>query len=254
MFWCASLCALVCVGACLSESADELGADDDGFAGPAPTESGCALDGDCRLAASACCECPSFALAADDRADDACAGVACEDQLDCPLVAAVCDRGSCVMRCEPLPCELTCASGFAADEAGCLTCACAPETPAPDRQCTAPEDCVRVPADCCGCARGGDDTAVPSSSVESHLAGLECPVSPECPDVDACGEGLQAGCVAGVCALLDTAVAAPPDGPASDQLCGTPELDPCPAGSACILNALQANDATLLGVGICQGT
>lgn len=256
LLWSSASWSTVGLLGCLPQDDNEAAAYDDGVAEPPPSAPGCSIDADCQLAAASCCECPSYAVSASDRAEDACSGVICEGEMTCPAVDAVCERGACVMQCQPIACDLTCASGFAVDEAGCLTCWCAPEPPGFERECTAAEDCVRVPADCCGCARGGNDTAVPGELAEVHLAGLDCPESPACPEVEACEEGLQAGCVAGTCTLLIEPADGPPDGPpdgtSSDQWCGSPELPACPDGSVCVLNATSANDATVAGVGICQ--
>lgn len=239
-------------GGCVPPAAEELAGVDVDPALPAPPAAdGCAVDSDCRLAATGCCECPSYAVSVLDRADDACAEIPCDEDGTCPQVAAVCQAGACVMQCEPVSCELSCAGGFAIDEAGCLVCWCAPEPPPGDRQCAAAEDCARVPADCCGCARGGHDTAVPADDAQAHIDGLACPADPACPEVDACEEGMQAGCIAGMCTLLGTGFTDLPGGPTSDQWCGSPELAPCPGGTECVLNVAEANDASLAGVGIC---
>lgn len=240
------------LGACLAADNQEALDYDPGPPPPAPAPvSNCEVDADCRLAAAGCCECASFALS-DDRAEDACTGVICEDELTCPAVAAVCDTGACVIQCQPVVCGLTCPGGFIEDTAGCLLCACAAPPPPGTAECVDATDCERVPADCCGCARGGRDTAIPSVDVEAYLAALDCPESPACPELDACEPDAEASCVANQCALLGAGIDGPPDGAGSGQWCGSPELGPCPDGTFCVLNAPQANDATQSGVGICQ--
>src|SRR5690242_21504731 len=37
-------------------------------------------------------------------------------------------------------------------------------------ECATDTDCVRAPADCCGCELGGNDTAVPASRLAEHQA------------------------------------------------------------------------------------
>src|SRR5690606_40804527 len=69
-------------------------------------------------------------------------------------------------------------------------------------------DLARARDDCCGCARGGMDTAVPASEVAAHEAALMCPQDPSCPDVDTCAPELAARCIAGACTLVAGALPA----------------------------------------------
>ena len=237
---------------CVIPEADEralAGLDQEGP--PAPHE-GCALDSDCQLVASSCCECPSYALPAGDSAPDACVDVGCQPEDSCPVVEAACDGGTCVMRCAPVVCELSCAAGFVADALGCLTCACAENSDPGVAVCASDPECVQVAADCCGCAQGGADIAVHIDQVASHLEALDCTGAPACPGLDSCDPSLQPRCAAGSCQLLESAIDAPA-GPEGDGWCGRPGLQPCPQGTVCVLNDSQANDATLAGVGICRG-
>lgn len=198
----------------------------------------CEVDTDCVPAAATCCECPTFAIAADDPRVAVCDDVACEPS--CPdNVAAACVAGSCALVCQPLACNATCAAGFAVDSNGCLSCACAPTPDAADA-CTDDVDCVRTRADCCGCTGGGADTAVAAADQPAFDAGLMCPAAPQCPGVDTCDPAAAPRCVQGRCALL-------PDAPAG--ACGRPDLPACGAGAACTVNA---NDqASLYGLGLC---
>ena len=157
---------------------------------------------------------------------------------------ALCGDGTCALACPTIDCTVPCDDGFAVDAEGCLVCACAPAPPAPE--CMFDTDCVQVPADCCGCAQGGADTAVPAAAEEEHRDGLACPPAPVCPGVDVCEPGATVTCAAGRCALGDGG--APMGVP--DGACGTPDLPACPAGQVCVLNA--DDEATLAGVGVCQ--
>ncbi|HVK74212.1 MAG TPA: hypothetical protein VM734_12870 [Kofleriaceae bacterium] len=207
----------------------------------------CADDADCTLAGSSCCDCPSFAVPVASGWE-----MSCED-VDCPSVpggtcsalAARCDRGACVAACAPVACDVVCADGFAVDGFGCQVCACA-GGPAL-ATCEVDSDCARVPADCCGCARGGADTAVLTAAVGAHLAGLMCPAAPSCPEVSTCAPDAEVRCVAGACALVRPSDAPPPSVPAT--ACGRPELPPCPDGQRCVLNLVPA--ASQQGLGAC---
>ena len=159
----------------------------------------------------------------------------CDPAPACSEVAAVCQAGACVLACQPITCDLPCADGFAVDAAGCQVCACA--APAAD-QCAVDADCARVPADCCGCGRGGADTAVPVGQVDAHNQALDCGGA-ACPEIDVCAPDLAARCVAGTCALTDAPVAAP----AADA-CGRADLPTC---AHCVLNAGDAYAAAGLG-------
>ena len=224
------------------ESLDD-GAADDGAGEPAPGAGECATADDCALAASTCCECPTYAVAGGDADVGACDEVECPAPDACPAIVAACEQGVCTIACAPVTCDLTCADGFAVDEAGCLVCACAAADPAP--ACVGDDDCVRVAGDCCGCARGGADTAVPAGTEDSFGESLMCPADPSCPDVDVCDPSLAPRCVSGRCALV-----APPADDRADARCGAPELPPCPEGTVCVLNA--DSEATEAGLGVCR--
>ncbi|MCB9564993.1 MAG: hypothetical protein H6708_31805 [Kofleriaceae bacterium] len=233
------------LGGChlVANEASDVG--DDGAVLPGGNE--CYVAADCAAAASSCCGCADFAVPGDSRADG-CEDVMCPEPPpgDCPAVAPACVDGFCTLACVPVTCDMTCADGFAADVAGCLVCACA-EAPAPGGDCAVDDDCVEVAADCCGCGRGGADTAVPVDQVATHDAELGCPADPTqaaCPEVDVCDPAAAPRCAAGRCTL---GAGPPTDGLVG--LCGRPDLEPCPAGTACVLNA--DSDAAAAGLGTC---
>lgn len=218
---------------------DGAGSGSGGAGGSAPTE--CHAASDCVAVGPKCCDCPTHAVPASDPAQRAC------DAVDCPTsscgapMEAACVTGQCVLVCSPVQCEasVTCAYGFATDDNGCLTCACAvPQT----SECSLDADCARVRDDCCGCTRGGDDTALPASQVAAHEAALACPQNPSCPEVDTCAPDLAARCIAGTCTLASGALPA--------NACGRPDLAACPTGERCTVNA--SDPATMQGVGVCQ--
>jgi hypothetical protein len=220
--------------------------DDRGSGGEAPAAE-CTAAEDCVLAAATCCECPSFAVPADSDYADACDAVACPPPVDCPAVEATCGAAGCELSCSPVVTAQTCPAGFERDALGCLidVCAASGDGSAP-AACTVAADCVKVAADCCGCARGGDDTAVAAAEADDFTASLGCTGAESCPEVDTCEAGAEPTCVAGRCALVDS------DG--DGQLvafCGTPDYPACPAGTACVLNG-TSKDAAALGVGSCQ--
>lgn len=238
------LLLLAVLGGCNIAQEDALNAGDD--SGAPATE--CAMAADCVLASSSCCGCPEFAMP-DQGWVDGCEVVECpppEDDAPCGAVTADCVSGVCTVACQPVTCELSCEGGFAVDATGCQVCACAGGSDAP--QCTLDTDCVAVAADCCGCARGGADTAVPAGEVGLHDDRLDCPSDPgesACPEVDVCDPSATARCVGGQCTL--GAGGAPSD-PA--LACGRPDLPPCPEGSACVLNSDP--EAAMQGLGTCQ--
>jgi hypothetical protein len=163
----------------------------------------------------------------------------CPMPNNCPMnVHATCKVGRCELACVPSTCALSCADGYMLDSAGCLTCECAQVT---TRECIAGTDCARVRADCCGCTLGGSDTAVPASQTAAHEAGLNCPQSPYCPQVDTCAPDLTPECVQGACELISGGF--PP------SACGRPDLMDCPAGTVCTINS--DDGATAQGVGVC---
>ena len=216
-------------------SGDETGMGSGGADGPAPQ---CSVDADCVLAAARCCDCPTFAMPV-DPADDICAGVTCPmPGPSCPAnIHAACEQAQCALACDVVQCDQQCPDGFVIDSNGCATCACLQVT---NRTCSASSDCAEVPADCCGCALGGSDTAVPSGQVASWQAGLDCPPSPSCPGVSTCDASDTPSCVQGACALAP---------PLPATACGRSDLPPCGSGTICTLNADAG--ATAQGVGVC---
>jgi len=222
-----------------AESADVGGGDDD--SGVAPE---CATAIDCVLASSTCCGCGEYAMP--DFGQDSCEDVECGEPEPgaCPAVAAACLDGACVAACVEIACPLTCEAGFAVDAAGCLTCACAPAAD-PMASCSIDEDCVAVPADCCGCARGGSDTAVPANDADAFGEALACDSNAACPEVDVCDSMVAPRCVSGQCQLGDGL----PPLDAADP-CGRPDLPVCPDGTVCVLNADPA--ASSQGLGTCR--
>ncbi len=223
-----------------AESADVGSPGDDDAAGG--TE--CVIAEDCVLATSTCCDCPDYATT--DR-NDSCSDIECPmpDPAGCPAIVPACVEGYCTTACEPLSCDESCEAGFAMDAAGCLVCECAAGG-APMPSCVADTDCVAVPADCCGCARGGTDTAVPASEADGYMAGLMCESDAACPEVDVCDPGAVPRCISGQC-QLGAGATDPNDG---EQACGRPDLPACPEGTVCVLNADP--DASMQGVGSCR--
>lgn len=243
------LSVLLSVAACVISRESGLANDDDN----APEQ--CFGDLDCVLAGPTCCDCPTYALPASTGWADGCANVDCpmvppgEPPSTCAALIARCDFGVCTAACGPVACDMTCAQGFAPDAAGCLTCACNSMQLQPT--CTLDDDCVEVPADCCGCERGGSNTAVPRALADEHLAGLNCPTDPSmgaCPDVSTCDPLRVPRCRDQQCALIgpnDPGWPAVPPG-----ACGRPDLPPCPAGEVCVLN--HNMEAGPLGLGVCE--
>jgi hypothetical protein len=222
---------------------DSLGGDGGGGEGGGSAEGGtnggeCMIDSDCMPAAARCCDCPTFATPSDPD-QNICAGVTCPmpGPTCSPNIHAACNQGFCVLACNVTECDMSCADGFALDANGCVTCSCYANA---DPTCTASTDCAEVPADCCGCALGGTDTAVPTSNVSSYEAGLDCPTDPSCPGVSTCQTDLMPTCVQGACALQP---ALPSDA------CGRPDLPGCGSGEICALNSDPL--ASAQGVGAC---
>ncbi len=255
----AGLALAGCTSAAESSFASD---DDDGAFGDPAAPPDCQVDLDCVAAGATCCECPTFALPASSGWEDACADVDCPSPSgqSCPLTEAVCESGACVLRCEAVACDLSCPGGFAADAFGCLVCECHGGPPA-NEECAVDEDCVQVPADCCGCAMGGTDTAVPAGTAGEFEDSLGCDTTPACPGVDVCEPGLHPTCLGGTCRLVaddagggtDAPDAGVPNEPSDDPVrCGTDSLPPCPSGEACILNDPAAEDASSEGVGVCR--
>jgi hypothetical protein len=228
------------VGRALSAE-EEDGDRGDGNGGGSSTPAECSLDRDCVAAGARCCDCPTYAVPTLDPAAQACANVDCAPASCGSPMRAACDLGKCVLQCAPVACEMnvSCSSGFKTDANGCLTCECAGAVDA--TACDSDSQCARVRDDCCGCAQGGEDTAVPTDEVAAHEAALMCPSTPSCPGANTCAPDLAPRCVQGACELVS--------GPPPAGACGRPDLPACPEGEACTVNA---NDqATMHGVGIC---
>jgi hypothetical protein len=249
------------VGSDHEPGSQEPAGDDDEGAGNPPPAAACATDSDCVAAATSCCECPAYALPADSFGDP-CGDVQCPGPAECPGLIPTCRGNTCILACAPVRCDLVCADGFAADSAGCLQCACAVDGGPPDRpdRCEVDADCVEIAADCCGCALGGADTAVPASQAEGYHEGLGCDPMPSCPGVDVCDPTLAARCVGGACTLAAAPATDSGDGGVggdggggSQSLirCGTPTAPSCPEGTACVLNDPAAVAAGIFDSGIC---
>ncbi len=229
---------LLLLGGCVLNAAEDAGlAPGDDVRG----DEQCRGDQDCILAGASCCECPSFALPGSSGWADAC------EQVDCPAppaacspLVARCDDGACVATCAPISCDMTCENGFAVDAAGCTVCMCGAGPMAP--ACGADTDCVQVPADCCGCERGGTSTAVPATIAADHVDLLGCTGDEACPGVSTCDPSEVPVCSGGRC-MLGASGAVPP----VDE-CGRPDLPPCPEGQVCVINA----DGAEMGQGRCQ--
>lgn len=196
----------------------------------------CFVDSDCMLAGPSCCECPTFAVRNDSGWGDACEQVNCPMPAACPSLVARCDEGVCAAACAPATCDLSCPAGFAVDAAGCTTCMCATGGAQPG--CQTDGDCVRVPADCCGCDRGGTDTAVPANMVDAFADNLNCTGNESCPGVSTCNPGDEPRCMGGQCVLAGGS-SPPPSGE-----CGRPDLPPCPSGTVCVINAEDSEAGT----------
>ena len=235
-----SVLLLMLVGACTSFDAyapEHVGeGSGSGSGGEGATQ--CSVDADCVTAGPKCCDCPTVAVPKSDPLHQACKDVQCPPAMCPDSVTAACQFGQCVLVCAAMTCQTTCANGFAVDENGCLTCTCA-EVLMPT--CSQDDQCAETRADCCGCARGGADTAVAKSDVMSYDQGLMCPTDPACPSVDICMPGYGPRCIQGACSL---ATATPADA------CGRSDLPVCPTGQSCIVNADAT--ATKQGVGVCM--
>jgi hypothetical protein len=242
--------------ACDRSSSSDSGApgENDGYTldggGSPGSPAECVLAGDCVLVASTCCECPSFAAPLGSDLADGCDAVECPGPDDCSPVTATCRAGQCELVCPRIVTELVCAGGFARDAAGCLVDMCAvPDADAETSACDADPDCVQVAADCCGCARGGEDTAVASEAAAAFASELGCTGAESCPGVDVCEPERTPRCIEGQCSLVGQD---PGRGGGDVAFCGTPDHPSCEAGSVCVLNAEDVKDAAVLGVGVCQ--
>ena len=260
-----ALTLAACVG---TGSGDGLGAENDDSAdgdqgggaggdGALPPESAeCEIADDCVAAASTCCDCPTFAVPSSSGYDQACDEVSCDAPSGCAAVEPACLGGACQLVCSPIPTDQSCEFGFVRDDFGCLLDACAASPDAGAAECELDTDCVQVPADCCGCAAGGEDTAVPADQVAAHEDSLDCRADPTCPDVDVCDPTEEPRCVFGRCEL-----SSPPTDPGGDDgmseeppavRCGITGDPPCEGGQVCVLNHPDGGDATLAGAGSCQ--
>jgi len=235
-----------------SETASLDGADDPS----APPE--CFVNTDCVPAGPSCCDSWTHSVPGSTNWEQSCEDVNCPNNAVQPNAGAVCESGSCVLQCSPVVCDQTFTSGYASDSFGCLICESAGETTPPSRaECVADTDCVRIAADCCGCANGGTDTAVAASDLDDYLGGLGCKSSPSCPGVDVCQADLAPRCLNNACALLPSpAPDLSPDAgtgvTGGTTFCGSADLPPCAEGQVCVLNAPGADDASMNGLGICQ--
>ncbi len=218
------------------QSSDEFGDDDPRSEAPEI----CVSNSDCVLVASNCCDCPTFA--APESFGASCDEVECPGDNVCAPADAICDSGQCELRCSVVATTQLCDRGFVVDEAGCTRDECVGTDEA--TECTVAEDCVVVPADCCGCEQGGNDTAVPLGAEEEHIGGLMCD-DPVCPGFSTC-EGGSAGCLGGTCRYFPDAGIAP-----TAAFCGTLETGSCPADQRCVLNGTDFGTG-IPGIGVCQ--
>lgn len=236
----------VLLGGCFGTSVEKtLAADDDADPNAPPGETSfCADSSDCVLAGATCCECPTFATSLADPKYGACDAVDCGMTV-CPTnVEAKCEANTCVLACAQLEC-LDCPVGYFREANGCLSCTCSDRPPQSQvNACTFDADCTRVRKDCCGCANGGEDTAVASSDAAAFDQSLNCSATPSCPGAmnQACDPSAQPRCVQGQCALVSE--------PFPADACGTPDLPACPAGTVCRINVNDS--ASLYGVGVCR--
>jgi hypothetical protein len=208
---------------------------------PHAAEVGCEVDDDCIAVSWSCCGCPEVAVSRQSGYSDACGEVVCDEPLNCPSLGARCEQGACLLVCPLVSCDLLCPGGFSVDEHGCQVCACAAEPAA--ARCALDEDCAQVPADCCGCARGGMDTAVPVGDVDSQSGLLDCGPDAVCPEVDVCDPAAVARCENGTCALAGIG------SEGGSTACGRPDLALCPEGQACVLNG--SDETAMDGLGTC---
>lgn len=249
---------LVLTSAC-EFSSDEAGARNDapvdgaepdpmggGGGGGAP-EFGCQIDSDCMLAASTCCECPSFAVSLNGGFGDSCEEVDCEEAVMCPAIVPRCDQNQCQIACAAIVTNKSCEFGFDRDTAGCLVDEC--ESVASLIGCTEASECVQIPSDCCGCGRGGADQAVLAGEAASATEELACTGNEICPEIDVCDIEESPQCVAGSCVLTTVDIQDVP--PGQGPLCGGSGLEACADGFVCLLNKSDAENASTLGVGVC---
>ena len=209
----------------------------------------CDLAESCEAAASTCCECPTFAVPVGSGFDQGCSEVECGPMGDCPLVEPACVSGVCELVCAIVEVTRSCDSGFAVDTFGCLVDECSSAPPAGTTACELDDECVQVAGDCCGCERGGSDTAVHADDAAAHRESLECLDNARCPEVDVCSPSVEPRCVSGLCRLVSSG-SDPDDGEA--PTCGASADPPCAAGTACVLNHPDGLHATEAGLASCQ--
>jgi hypothetical protein len=231
------------VAACNAAADAGIDPGDDAMSPPPGAE--CARDTDCVLAGPTCCDCPETALPITSGWGEACEDVTCPLTPTCTATTARCNTtsGLCELACAVATCGASCPAGFLVDDFGCLGCACAPPG-AGDPECDDAADCVRVRADCCGCANGGEDTAVPVVDADAFDDSLNCPPTPSCPGVDVCDPDAVVACRSSQCVLES---GAPIDLP--PNACGRDDLPPCPTGERCTINSDP--EASQAGVGVC---
>lgn len=229
-------------GLAAEEDSDGAGNGSGTSGGSAPYAT-CNIDSDCVPAGPKCCDCPTHAVSKYDPSQSACFNVDCGPMECGSEMEAACVSGVCTLVCAPVACDasISCPAGFATDANGCLTCECVGVADA-GSECTMDSQCARVRDDCCGCANGGSDTAVPADTAAAYDAALNCPTNPTCPGGDTCAPDLAARCVQGTCSLVA--------GPLPPNACGRADLPPCPAGEYCYVN--ESDPATMHGVGVCQ--
>jgi hypothetical protein len=235
------LLLVLVVGGCPQARTDDAQAGDDGNPPDPNTRSFCNVDSDCELAGRTCCECPTFALGVADPKLQACDDVMCPPpQSTCSMIHPVCVENLCAVACESVAVTKSCANGFATDAAGCLIDTCAvPPSPA---ACSKDTDCVETRADCCGCERGGNNTAVPAGQRTSYDQQLGCTGGEQCPEADTCEANETPQCAQGSCKLIA--------GPLPADACGRPDLPDCVTGKVCTVNA--SDPANKHGVGVCR--
>jgi hypothetical protein len=235
--------------------------DGDGDSAP-PFPFQCENAGDCVAAPSTCCECPSFAVPGDSELAGACDEIECEPPLGCPSVEPACIDTQCELVCTSLAATQVCERGFARDGFGCLLDECRAESIDERFACDEDADCTQVQSDCCGCSRGGLETAVALVAVDEFIESLGCGGDPACPGVDVCDPGLVPRCIAQACTLAPEPDGSGDDGGGDDgdgdgatpsgDFCGVPDFPPCPPGLMCVLNHPDAEDATRIGLGTCR--
>jgi hypothetical protein len=234
------LAYLVVAAACSTNAADALynGDDGGGSGGEGGPPGECQLDSQCYPAAARCCDCPTYAMP-ESAGIDLCAGVTCPmpGPVCSTSVHVACVNEMCQLACDVTECDLECPDGFATDASGCVACACYQVA---SRECMLSTECAETPADCCGCALGGTDTAVVASDVDNYEASLDCPPNPECPGVSTCQADLSPQCVQGACALQPAL---------PENACGRPDLPLCGMGMVCAVNSDPL--ASAQGVGVC---